>query len=63
VGLIVWLAKIVWVRRSGSWWPGKILGSEELSTSHLTSPRSGTPVKLIGREDASVSVSISLSLT
>ncbi|XP_059459427.1 uncharacterized protein At1g51745 isoform X2 [Corylus avellana] len=46
---------IVWVRRrNGSWWPGKILGPEELSTSHLTSPRSGTPVKLLGREDASV---------
>ncbi|XP_050254055.1 uncharacterized protein LOC126700104 isoform X2 [Quercus robur] len=46
---------IVWVRRrNGSWWPGKILGPEELDTSHLTSPRSGTPVKLLGREDASV---------
>ncbi|GAV86948.1 hypothetical protein CFOL_v3_30374 [Cephalotus follicularis] len=46
---------IVWVRRrNGSWWPGKILGPEELPTSHLTSPRSGTPVKLLGREDASV---------
>ena len=54
---------IVWVRRrNGSWWPGKILGPEELDTSHLTSPRSGTPVKLLGREDASVSVSLSLSL-
>ena len=55
---------IVWVRRrNGSWWPGKILGPEELDTSHLTSPRSGTPVKLLGREDASVSVSLSLSLS
>ena len=55
---------IVWVRRrNGSWWPGKILGAEELSTSHLTSPRSGTPVKLLGREDASVSVSLSLSMS
>lgn len=46
---------IVWVRRrNGSWWPGKILGPEELAASHLTSPRSGTPVKLLGREDASV---------
>lgn len=46
---------IVWVRRrNGSWWPGKILGSEELPASHLTSPRTGTPVKLLGREDASV---------
>ncbi|CAN4089408.1 unnamed protein product [Withania somnifera] len=46
---------IVWVRRrNGSWWPGKILGTNELSSSHLMSPRSGTPVKLLGREDASV---------
>ncbi|KAG9454374.1 hypothetical protein H6P81_007278 [Aristolochia fimbriata] len=46
---------IVWVRRrNGSWWPGRILGPEELSASHLMSPRSGTPVKLLGREDASV---------
>ncbi|CAN4100635.1 unnamed protein product [Withania somnifera] len=46
---------IVWVRRrNGSWWPGKILGVDELSASHLMSPRSGTPVKLLGREDASV---------
>ncbi|KAB2598885.1 hypothetical protein D8674_001805 [Pyrus ussuriensis x Pyrus communis] len=49
------VGSIVWVRRrNGSWWPGKIVGPEELSTSHLTSPRSGTPVKLLGREDASV---------
>lgn len=46
---------IVWVRRrNGSWWPGKILGTNELSATHLMSPRSGTPVKLLGREDASV---------
>ncbi|KAM7279871.1 hypothetical protein ACFE04_007005 [Oxalis oulophora] len=46
---------IVWVRRrNGSWWPGKVLGAEELPLSHITSPRSGTPVKLLGREDASV---------
>ncbi|KAL3837975.1 hypothetical protein ACJIZ3_022566 [Penstemon smallii] len=49
------VGSIVWVRRrNGSWWPGKILGPEELSSSHITSPRSGTPVKLLGREDASV---------
>ncbi|XP_039034143.1 uncharacterized protein At1g51745-like isoform X2 [Hibiscus syriacus] len=49
------VGSIVWVRRrNGSWWPGKILGSEELPTSHLMSPRTGTPVKLLGREDASV---------
>ncbi|KAK3229576.1 hypothetical protein Dsin_001457 [Dipteronia sinensis] len=49
------VGSIVWVRRrNGSWWPGKILGPEELTTTHLTSPRSGTPVKLLGRDDASV---------
>ncbi|PSS32919.1 PWWP domain protein [Actinidia chinensis var. chinensis] len=49
------VGSIVWVRRrNGSWWPGKILGAEELSAAHLMSPRSGTPVKLLGREDASV---------
>ncbi|TYJ46984.1 hypothetical protein E1A91_A02G157300v1 [Gossypium mustelinum] len=49
------VGSIVWVRRrNGSWWPGKILGPEELPTSHLMSPRTGTPVKLLGREDASV---------
>lgn len=49
VGAIVWVR-----RRNGSWWPGKVLGEEDLSGSHVLSPRSGTPVKLLGREDASV---------
>ncbi|KAJ8752740.1 hypothetical protein K2173_007050 [Erythroxylum novogranatense] len=49
------IGPIVWVRRrNGSWWPGKILEAEELSECNLTSPRTGTPVKLLGREDASV---------
>ncbi|TYI47625.1 hypothetical protein E1A91_D13G187100v1 [Gossypium mustelinum] len=49
------VGSIVWVRRrNGSWWPGKIPGPEELPASHLASPRIGTPVKLLGREDASV---------
>ncbi|XP_022721488.1 uncharacterized protein At1g51745-like isoform X2 [Durio zibethinus] len=46
---------LVWVRRrNGSWWPGRIMGLDELSESCLVSPRSGTPIKLLGREDASV---------
>ncbi|KAK4756611.1 hypothetical protein SAY87_006738 [Trapa incisa] len=46
---------LVWVRRrNGSWWPGRIVGLDELSEDCLVSPRSGTPVKLLGREDASV---------
>eukprot|EP00268_Persea_americana_P024007 TRINITY_DN2350_c0_g1_i6.p1 TRINITY_DN2350_c0_g1~~TRINITY_DN2350_c0_g1_i6.p1 ORF type:complete len:873 (-),score=181.67 TRINITY_DN2350_c0_g1_i6:635-3253(-) len=55
MGIDCSVGTIVWVRRrNGSWWPGRILGSDELSASHLMSPRSGTPVKLLGREDASV---------
>ncbi|CAH9056119.1 unnamed protein product [Cuscuta epithymum] len=46
---------LVWVRRgNGSWWPGQIIGQEELVESSTASLREGTPVKLIGREDASV---------
>ncbi|XP_039049726.1 uncharacterized protein At1g51745-like isoform X1 [Hibiscus syriacus] len=46
---------LVWVRRrNGSWWPGRIVGLDELSEVCLVSPRSGTPVKLLGRDDASV---------
>lgn len=46
---------LVWVRRrNGSWWPGRILGADELPESCVVSPRSGTPVKLLGREDASL---------
>ncbi|KAK6911960.1 PWWP domain [Dillenia turbinata] len=46
---------LVWVRRrNGSWWPGRIMGLHELSESFPVSPRSGTPVKLLGREDASI---------
>lgn len=46
---------LVWVRRrNGSWWPGRIMGHDELPESCLVSPRSGTPVKLLGRKDASI---------
>jgi hypothetical protein len=46
---------LVWVRRrNGSWWPGRILGADELPDTSLISPRSGTPVKLLGRDDASI---------
>lgn len=46
---------LVWVRRrNGSWWPGRIMSLDELSEGCLVSPRSGTPVKLLGRDDASV---------
>ncbi|XP_076924750.1 uncharacterized protein At1g51745-like [Bidens hawaiensis] len=47
---------LVWVRRrNGSWWPAQILGLDELPEGCLVSTkRSGTPVKLLGREDVSV---------
>lgn len=46
---------IVWVRRrNGSWWPGRIVGQDELAASQVVTPRTGTPVKLLGREDASM---------
>ncbi|GAB2293413.1 hypothetical protein Dimus_027614 [Dionaea muscipula] len=46
---------LVWVRRrNGSWWPGQIMGLDEVSESCLASPKSGTPIKLLGRDDATV---------
>ncbi|XP_062075330.1 probable cadmium/zinc-transporting ATPase HMA1, chloroplastic [Humulus lupulus] len=49
------VSELVWVRRrNGSWWPGRIMGLDELFESCLVSPRLGTPVKLLGREDTSV---------
>ncbi|GJY67476.1 putative PWWP domain-containing protein [Tanacetum coccineum] len=47
---------LVWVqRRNGCWWPGRILGLDELPEGGLGVPQVGTPVKLLGREDGSVS--------
>ncbi|XP_045811773.1 uncharacterized protein At1g51745-like [Trifolium pratense] len=50
------VGSLVWVqRRNGSWWPGQILCSDDVTGSdNPTSSRSGTPVKLLGREDAIV---------
>ncbi|CAA0816110.1 Tudor/PWWP/MBT superfamily protein [Striga hermonthica] len=46
---------LIWVRqRNGSWWPGKILDPDELPEGSLPSPRSGTPVKLLGKEGSNV---------
>lgn len=43
---------LVWVRRrNGQWWPGQILGPEELPESSSGSAGSGTPVKLLGLKD------------
>ncbi|KAH6773444.1 hypothetical protein C2S51_011848 [Perilla frutescens var. frutescens] len=54
-GIDISVGGLVWVRRrNGSWWPGRILAPDELPEGCLPTPRSGTPVKLLGREDASV---------
>lgn len=47
---------LVWVRRrNGCWWPGRIMGVDELPDGCAVGvPRVGTPVKLLGREDANV---------
>ncbi|KAM0938241.1 putative PWWP domain containing protein PWWP2 [Dioscorea sansibarensis] len=46
---------LVWIRRrNGSWWPGRILGVDELPEECLVLPMSGTPIKLLGRDDASI---------
>ncbi|CAL9084409.1 unnamed protein product, partial [Musa textilis] len=46
---------LVWVRRrNGSWWPGRTVGLHELPVKCLLPPRSGTPIKLLGREDGSM---------
>ncbi|XP_010510070.1 PREDICTED: uncharacterized protein At1g51745 [Camelina sativa] len=46
---------LVWVRRrNGSWWPGRIMAHHEVPDGTIVSPKSGTPIKLLGRDDASV---------
>ncbi|XP_009597376.1 uncharacterized protein [Nicotiana tomentosiformis] len=49
---------IVWVqRKNGTWWPGKILCNNEISTTGIVSPNSFSsrfPIKLLGRDNASV---------
>ncbi|TKW14966.1 hypothetical protein SEVIR_5G201000v4 [Setaria viridis] len=50
VGALVWVR-----RRNGSWWPGRILGMDELPENTVIPPRSaGTPIKLLGRPDGSI---------
>ncbi|XP_022727253.1 uncharacterized protein LOC111283106 [Durio zibethinus] len=38
----------------GSWWPGRIMGLDDLSEGCLVFLRSSNPVNLLGREDAGV---------
>ncbi|CAN7018885.1 hypothetical protein IGI04_022125 [Brassica rapa subsp. trilocularis] len=49
------VGRLVWVRlRNGSWWPGQTLLHEELPESSLLSPKLGTPIKLLGRDDVGI---------
>lgn len=46
---------IVWVkRRNGSWWPGRIMGLDELASSARLKCGSAMPVTLLGRHYSSV---------
>lgn len=47
---------LVWVRRrNGSWWPGQTLSHDQVPVnSSLVSPKVGTPIKLLGRDDVNV---------
>lgn len=54
-GIDATVGGLVWVHRpNGSWWPGQIIGLDELPATCLVSQKSGTPVKLLGREDANM---------
>ncbi|CAN7083398.1 unnamed protein product [Brassica oleracea var. botrytis] len=49
------VGRLVWVRlRNGSWWPGQTLLHEEVPESSLLSPKLGTPIKLLGRDDVGI---------
>ncbi|XP_010500760.1 PREDICTED: uncharacterized protein At1g51745-like isoform X2 [Camelina sativa] len=49
------VGRLVWVRRrNGSWWPGQTLVHDQVSDNSLVSPKVGTPIKLLGRDDVSV---------
>lgn len=46
---------LVWIRRrNGSWWPGRVCGPDDLPEDCSNLPRSGTPIKLLGRADGTV---------
>ncbi|CAE5959951.1 unnamed protein product [Arabidopsis arenosa] len=49
------VGRLVWVRRrNGSWWPGQTLVHDQVPDNSLVSPKVGTPIKLLGRDDVSV---------
>ncbi|TVU34113.1 hypothetical protein EJB05_15942, partial [Eragrostis curvula] len=46
---------LVWViRRNGSWWPGRILGTDELPENGVLPRPAGTPIKLLGSSDGTI---------
>ncbi|CAN4076349.1 unnamed protein product [Withania somnifera] len=53
---------VVWVQRqNGTWWPGRILSSNELPSFGIVSRTNFTlrfPIKLLGRDDASMSFKV-----
>ncbi|KAL3840834.1 hypothetical protein ACJIZ3_025425 [Penstemon smallii] len=54
-GIDMSVGALVWVRlRNGSWWPGQVLGDEALPKGCSPTRKVGTPVQLLGRDDASV---------
>lgn len=43
---------LVWVRQNnGSWWPGQVVGLDELLEISAVPRRTGTPVMLLGRKN------------
>lgn len=45
--------QLLWVcRRNGTWWPSQILSLDQVPESYMSSRNSGTPVKLLGKENA-----------
>ncbi|KAL3500064.1 hypothetical protein ACH5RR_039157 [Cinchona calisaya] len=55
--MVLAAGSLVWVqRKNGTWWPGKVVGLDEISSSYqlLSSSNMKTPIKLLGRENASV---------
>lgn len=46
------VGRLVWVRlRNASWWPGQTLLHHQVPDN---SPKVGTPIKLLGRDDVNV---------
>lgn len=49
------VGRLVWVRlRNASWWPGQTLLHDQVPEKSLLTPKVGTPIKLLGRDDVNV---------